>query len=262
MIEILTYTFMQKALLGGFLIAIIIGLIGPFLVLRRLSLLGDGIAHLSFGGIAIGILLGINPLLTTIIFSLVGAFFIQNSIKKNTLPDSAVAVILSFGLGLGIIVISIAKGFKTDLFSYLIGSILTLSNLDLIAISVVFILTIIFILINYKFLVFQSFNNELAELSRKNSNIINTIFTILITFAIIIGIKAVGILLITGLIVLPTLASLNISKSFKSTLIYSIIFSVLGIISGIIISYYLDIAPSGTIIFILLGIYLITFIKK
>jgi len=253
---------MIKALFGGLAIAIVCALLGPFLVLRRMSLLGDGMAHISFGGVALGILLGINPLICAFVFSVIGALFVQKYITKNENADAAIAVILSTGVGLGIIIIGLARGFRTDLFSYLIGSVLTLSTTDLIIIFSVLIIVLLYIFKFYKNLVLITFNSELAYLSNSKTKIINSIFTILVAMGVVISIRAVGILLITALLVLPTLSAIKVSNSFKKTLIISVIFSVIAMIVGIFISFYLNVPPSGVIVFILLIIYILTHFYK
>ncbi|HLP80313.1 MAG TPA: metal ABC transporter permease, partial [Acidobacteriota bacterium] len=132
MIELFNYQFMQYALIGGIMIALITSLIGPFLVLRRLSLLGDGLAHIAFGGVALGFLLNWNPFIVSLVAVVIGSLFVQQLVKKNIYGDAAIAVILSFGVGLGILITGAAHGFTVDLFTFLIGSVLTLSTADLV----------------------------------------------------------------------------------------------------------------------------------
>lgn len=257
MIEALTYGFMQKALFGGLAIALACGIIGPFLVLRKLSLLGDGLAHLSFGGIAIGMLLGVNPLLAALISVAGGSLFVNKMIRKDVHGDAAISLILSFGVGLGIIVIGVVRGFGTDLFSYLIGSILSLNRIDLLLAAALIIAALVFIIVFFEELLLLTFNADLAELRIKHASLINSGFILLVSFAVVISIRAVGILLISSLLVLPTLIALQLASSFKSTLVYSACCSALATLAGIIISFYLDIPPSGTIVMLLFGMYAI-----
>ncbi len=251
MFELLSYSFMQKALIGGFLIAFTCGLMSPFIVLRRLSLLGDGIAHFSFGGIALGLLLGIEPIIAALISAVVGGFIVQQLVKKNLYGDAAISLILSFGVGLGIIVIGLARGFNVNLFSYLIGSLLSLTYLDIALAAAMLVLIAAFLVWGYNQLVFSSFNQELAELRSKKTIFINTIFILLVTLTVVISIRAVGILLVSAMLVIPTLIALQLSKSFKGTLVISTIASVLATLIGIVASYYLNIPPSGTIVMLL-----------
>lgn len=251
MIEFLSYSFMQKALIGGIAIALSCGLIGPFLVLRRLSLLGDGLAHLAFGGVALGLLLGINPLIAALITAFIGSFWVRSLVRKNVYGDAAIALMLSFGVGLGIVIIGIVRGFNTSLFSYLIGSILALSMTDIILAFVLLSATVIFMILFYKDMFHLTFNEELAQLSRKKVNIANMIFTVLVAMVVVISIRAVGILLVSALIVIPTLIALNISNSFKQTIFISSLSSIIAVLLGIIFSFLADIPPSGSIVLLL-----------
>src|SRR3989338_11047260 len=142
----LQYEFMQKALLGGIAIALASGLLGPFLVLRRLSLLGDGLAHLAFGGVALGLLLGIDPFISALITGVLGSFWVRSLLKKNVYGEAAIALLLSMGVGLGIVIIGVVRGFNTSLYSYLIGSILALSVTDIIIAFSLLLAVIIFLL--------------------------------------------------------------------------------------------------------------------
>lgn len=251
MLEFLGYEFMQKALIGGIAIALCCGLIAPFLVLRRLALLGDGLAHLAFGGVALGLLLGVEPLLSALITVVIGSFWVRSLVKKNVYGDAAIALLLSFGVGLGIVIIGIVKGFNTSLYSYLIGSLLALSGLDIILAFALLIGTIIFMKLFYKDMFHLTFNEEMAHLSGKRSYIANIIFTILVAMVVVISIRAVGILLVTALLVIPTLIALNISKSFKQTVILSTLSSLIAVLIGIVVSFIADIPPSGSIVLLL-----------
>src|SRR3989338_11545900 len=248
----LQYGFMQKALLGGIAIALCCGLVGPFLVLRRLSLLGDGLAHLAFGGVALGLLLGINPLISALITVVAGSFWVRSLVKKNVYGDAAIALLLSCGVGIGIVIIGIVRGFNTSLYSYLIGSILALSIMDIILAFVLLLITIIFFIFFYHDLFYMTFNEELAQLSRKRINIANIIFTILVAMVVVISIRAVGILLVSALLVIPTLIALNLATSFKRTILISTMSALIAVIFGIIFSFIIDIPPSGSIVLLLL----------
>ncbi|MBS3136597.1 metal ABC transporter permease [Candidatus Woesearchaeota archaeon] len=258
MIDFLGYGFMQKALLGGIVIALCCGLIGPFLVLRRLSLLGDGLAHLAFGGIAIGLLIGIEPIIAALITAVLGSFFVRSLIKNNVYGESAIALILSVGVGIGIVVIGIVRGFNINLYSYLIGSVLALSTIDILLAILFLVATITFLIFFYKDMLITIFNDELARLSRKRSGLANFFFTLLTAMAVVISIRAVGILLVSALLVLPALIALNLSKSFRQTVIISSLSASIIVALGIIISFPLDIPPSGSIVLLLLGCFLAT----
>ena len=262
MIEFLQYGFMQKAFLGGIGIALCCGLIGPFLVMRRLSLLGDGLAHLAFGGVALGLLLGVDPFFAALITVAAGSLWVRTLVKKHVYGDAAIALLLSFGVGLGIIAIGITRGFNVSLFSYLIGSILSLSWTDIILAYSLLAATIIFYLFFYRDMFLLVFNEELASLTRKHSNLANTLFTLLTAMVVVLSIRAVGILLVSALLVIPTLIALNIAPSFRKTVLYSSLSALAAIVIGIYASYMFDIPPSGAIVLLLLVGFLVTLKRK
>lgn len=262
MFEFLSYEFMQRALLGGVAIGLCCGLMGPFLVLRRLSLLGDGLAHLAFGGVALGLLLGMNPLIAALITVVLGSFWVSSLIKKNVYGDSAIALLLSLGVGLGIVIIGLVRGFNVSLYSYLIGSILTLNTTDLILSFSLLGATLLFFFFFYRDMFALTFNDELAQLSRKNVEWARFFFTILTAMVVVISIRAVGILLVSALLVIPTLIALNVSKSFRQTLLISTIAALVAIVLGTIISFIIDIPPSGSIVLLLFGGFLFSQFKS
>ncbi len=251
-----SYTFMQHAFIGGILVAIACGLLGPFLVLKKLSLVGDGLSHVAFAGIAIGLFFGFNPLLSALITVIVGSILLKYMLSKKMYGDAAIAVLLSLGVGIGIILIGIRKGFTVDLFSYLIGSILSLSRFDISLISTLLVFVTVFIGLFYKQLFYSTFHEDLASLKFKNIDIIQTFFFILTACVVILSIRAVGILLVTALLVLPTLIALRVGSSFKQTLFFSILANMFAVIVGIFISYFADIPPSGSIVVLLFSLFM------
>ncbi len=253
--------FMQNALLAGIMISVVTSILGTFLVLRKLSLIGDGLAHASFGGIAIGLLIGINAYITGLIVAVLGSIGIYRLMEKaKAYGDSAIALILSTGMAIAVVVISYADGFTTDIFSYLFGSILFTSTFDLYIITTVFVITVAYVGLFYKQLVYFSFNKELASLQGRKHSISQNVFVILIALAVVISIRAVGILLVTALIVIPPLTALQISSSFKESLIYSVIISVSSMVLGITLAYIWDLAPSGVIVLTMIGFFLLTYL--
>ena len=257
-LEILNHGFMQRALISGILIAIICSLIGVFLVLRRLSLLGDGLAHVAFGGIAIGLLLKIPPLISALFFTAIGSLGVQKLINKSKVyGESATALVLSLGVGVGVLIIGAVKGFNVDLFSYLFGSILAISNFDLMVITIVFLLVIAFVVVFYRELILMTFNEEIARISGVKIDLINTLFAILAAMTIVITIRAVGILLISSLLVVPAITAIQISKSFRNTLIISMLLSLFSVIAGIFASFYLNLPAGGTIVVLICALFFI-----
>jgi zinc transport system permease protein len=262
-IEILSYSFMQKGLIAGVAIAIICSLMGIFLVLRRYSLFGDALSHMAFGGISVGMFVGVYPLWTAFVVSVLGALGITKLRKSTKISgDAAIAVLLVSGFGIGVLLISATGGFKIDLFSFLFGSILLISTEDTalilgISIGIVFTLTIL-----RKQLLHLTFDEEQAKVSGLNVDRLNYIFVILASITVITSMRLVGILLISALIVLPNITSMMFGKGFKKTAFISMTISVFSVVSGIILSYYLDLAPSGTIVMISVAILLGVLVAK
>jgi zinc transport system permease protein len=257
MIELLQYEFMQRALLGGLLISISTSLIGVFLVLKRLSLLGDSFAHASFAGIALGFVTGINPILSALGFVTVVSLGMDKLINKIKLyGESAIAVVLSFSIALALVLIGISDGLNTNIFSYLFGSLLTISYFDISIAFIVLVIILIFYYYNYKTLFFSSFNNDMARVRNKKTQVVDKVFIILAALTIVISIRAVGILLISGLLIIPALIGLRLSSSFKQSIVISIISSIIGIYLGIFLSYYFDLPVGGTIVLSLVGLFL------
>jgi zinc transport system permease protein len=251
MIEILSYTFMQKAFISGIVIAVACSLLGMFLVLRKFSLVGDGIAHISFGGVTAGLLFNITPFVGALLFGLIGSLGILKLKEKSHLQgDTAIGIVSHASLGVGIFIVSIASGFNVDILSYLFGSILSIRTTEL-ALSVFLALAvIIFILIYHKDLFYISFDEESAKVSGVSVNFLNSMLIVLTAITIVCSMNVVGLMLASSLIILPSASALQIKTSFKKTLIYSVFISVLSVVSGLVIAYYHDLAVSGTIVLI------------
>jgi zinc transport system permease protein len=250
-LDILSYSFMQKALISGIAVAVICSFVGTFLILRRYSLFGDSIAHVSFGGISIGLFLGVAPLWTAFIVAILGGLGLQK-LRQNTQisGDAAVAVMLVSGLAVGVIIISASGGFSVDLFSFLFGSILLISLEDTIMITTISMGIVATLLVFQKQFLHIAFNEEQAKVAGLNVTALNYIFVVLAAITVVTSMRLVGILLISALIVIPNIAAMMFGKGFKKTVVISILMSVFSVIVGIFLSYYLNLAPSGTIVMI------------
>lgn len=263
MLEILQYDFMQRALLSGILIGMISPVIGTFLVLRRLSFIGDTLSHSALAGVAAGILLGGYPVLGGIIFAVLAALGIEQLRKAyKHYQELSMPIMMSTGIGLAVVLISISNGFTVDLFTYLFGSVIAVTKTDIITISLIAFLIILTVYLLYKELLFLSFDEEGARLSGLPYQSINLIFTILVALTIASSMRIVGILLVSSMITIPVAASLQVANSFKQTLFFSVLFAELSIISGIFTAYYFDLASGGTIVLISVTILLSTILFK
>jgi zinc transport system permease protein len=248
-LEIFSYDFMQRSLIAGVSIALLCSVVGLFLVLRRYSLFGDAVAHSSFGGIALGLLLGIYPLWTAYIISIISALVITKIKQKFDISgEASVAVLLSSGIAIGLILISLSGGFSVNIFSFLFGSILLVSVEDTILILGLTGSILIVILLLYRELIYSTFNEEQAKVSGIPVEKINYLIVFIAGITVVTSIQLVGILLISALFVIPNVTAIMYGRSFKQTILISISFAVSAVVLGIIISYLLDITPSGAIV--------------
>ena len=262
-LEALSYGFMQKALIAGIAVGLICSFMGTFLVLRRYSLFGDGIAHVAFGGISVGLFLGFFPLWTAFIVSIFGGLGLQKLRQSTKISgDSAVAVVLVTGLAIGVILVSSSGGFSVDLFSFLFGSILLISQEDTIMILAISAGIIATLTILQKQFLHLTFNEEQAKLAGMRTTLLNYAFVVLASITVVTSMRLVGILLISALIVIPNITAMQFGKGFKKTVFISMSISVISVVSGILLSYSLNVAPSGTIVVIAVGILVGTLLLK
>jgi zinc transport system permease protein len=261
--NILQYGFMVRGLEAGIVVAIIAPLIGIFLVLRRYSLIADTLAHVSLAGIAIGLLLGISPVLTALGATVIASLGIERlRISKKVYGESALALFLSGSLALAIVILSLGHGFNTNLFNYLFGSIVTVTASDVYIILALAVVVILVLGAFYKQLVYITFDEEAAKISGIPTRFVNTILIMLAALTVSLAIPIIGVLLIAALIVVPVVTALQLRKSFVETIIYAEAVSLFSVISGIIASFYLNVSTGGIIVLIMLGIFLGVFIAK
>lgn len=268
---ILQYEFLQNAFLTGIIIGIIAPLLGVFIVVRRLSLIADALSHVTLAGIAASLLLekkfiglsGLNPLYMGMAFSVAGSLFIEKlrAVYKHY-QELAIPIILSGGIGLGVIFISLADGFNTDLFSYLFGSVSAVSRLDLWTILIISVFVIALVVLLYKELFLLSFDEEHAKASGIAAKSVHFIFIVMVALVIAASMRIVGILLVSSLMTLPVAASIRIAKGFKQTIFLSMLFGEISVLGGLTISYYIDLAPGGTIVMIAVLILIATILLK
>ena len=255
--EILQFGFMQRALISGIAVAVSCSVIGLFLVLKKQSLYGDALSHVAFGGIAIGLFTNVYPIWTAFAVSILASLGITKLKESTKIPgDSAVAVLLSAGLAVGVVLIGLSGGFSLDLYSFLFGSILLINYNDQLVIVV---LTFIILAIMYKMsrkFIYIAFDEEQAKVSGIDVARLNYLFIVLASVTVITSVRLVGVLLISSLIVIPNITAMMFGKGFKKTLLISIFIAVLSVVVGIVISYVMNLAPGGTIVIISVGVFL------
>ncbi len=257
--------FMRNAFIAGSIISILCPIIGLFIVLRRNSMIGDTLSHSSFAGVAIGLVLKINPILTAFLFTSVCAIIIEalrSHFKKYA--EMVMSIVLTLSLGIAIVLISTGKA-STKVNSYLFGSILTVSKSDILMIGIAGVICLAIIFLIYNKLVYVTFDEEGAYTTGINVKLINYLFTLLVGATVSLSIRIMGILVISSIIVVPVATAMQLKVNFKKTLIFSVIFGFIDIMVGLISSYYLDSAPGGTIaltsVFMLLFILIFKKIK-
>lgn len=256
MIEILQYEFLQRALIAGIAISISCSLIGLFLILKRFSLFGDAMSHVAFGGIALGLFLKSNPIWVSLIVSIIGALaIIKLNSSKRIYSDSSISVLLSLGLAMGLVLISLSGGFSIDITSYLFGSILLVNIEETLSTILLSVIVIAFVILFYKKLVYLVFNEEQALVNGINTVVLNILFITLATIAIVMSIRLIGVLMVSSLLIIPNVSSLLLGYGFKKTIILSICFSLTSVILGIILAYEWNITPSGMIVITAAGIF-------
>lgn len=254
-LEIFGYDFMQRALLSGAVTAVLCSVIGVFLVLRRYSLFGDAMAHSAFGGVALGLLIGIYPLWMAYIFSIISAVTITRLREKFDISgDAAIAVLLSSGIAVALVMISLSGGFSIDIFSFLFGSILLVSINDTILVLAMTGGILMIVIVLFQQILYSTFDEKQAKVSGINVVRINYLLILMAGLTVVTAIQLVGVLLISALFVIPNVTAMMLGKGFKMTLVLSIMISVSSVISGIMLSYVFDITPAGCIVLLLIAV--------
>ncbi|MFC0903606.1 metal ABC transporter permease [Clostridium sp. MT-14] len=259
----LQYSFMQNAIIAGIFISILCPAVGTFLVLKRYSMMGDTLSHSSLAGVAIGLVLGYNPILTSFIFTSIAGLtieFLRSYYKKYA--ELILVIVLTLSVGIAIVLISTGKA-NANVNSYLFGSILTVSKNDLFTVfslSIISVLTLFFL---YNQLLYITFDENGAKVCGIKVKLINYLFALLVGATISVSIRILGILVISSMIAMPVAASLQLQKGFKLTFTFSIIFGFIDIMLGLFLSYYINSAPGGTIalISVLLLLIILTYKK-
>ncbi len=262
LISIFQYSFMQRAFIVGILISVITPCIGVIVVLKRMSMIGDALSHSSLAGVTAGLAFGINPIASAVIFSIMSAFGMER-IRKSfpRYSEISIAVITSMGVGIAGILSGFVKN-AASLNSFLFGSIVAITDFELFMVIGLSVLVIFVFILLYKELFYTTFDEESAKFSGVPVKSINFVFTLLTAITISISSRAVGTLVISSLIVLPVASAMQITKSYKQTVILSIIFAVFSTISGLYISYYANFKPGGTIVLIGIAILIIVIFYK
>ncbi|AIQ64785.1 High-affinity zinc uptake system membrane protein ZnuB [compost metagenome] len=253
--DILFSGFFQRALAGGLLIGITAPLMGVFLVLRRLSMIGDTLAHVTLAGVAVGFLTGFYPLGAGLIFAVAASFAIERLRKAyKTYAELSIAVIMSGGVALASLFFTLGKGYNADVISYLFGSIYTLDTTDLLVVGIVTIAVVSVIAVFFKEFFLLSFEEDAASVSGLPVKMLNMLITILTALVISTAIKIVGSLLVSALLTIPVAISLLLARSFKTSVILSVVIAEIAVVAGLVIAGIWNLAPGATIVLLLIAL--------
>jgi len=256
--NIFQYEFIVKGLLGAIFASITAGLAGTYVVSKRLVFLSGGITHASFGGIGIGYFLGINPVLGAAVFGIMSALGVEYlSVRQKIREDSAIGILWAFGMAIGIIFIYLTPGYTPNLMSYLFGSILTVTNADLIALGIMSVILILYFGIFYRTILYISFDEVFARTYSSYVNIFKYITTSLIALTIVLNIRMAGVVLVISLLTIPPNIALLFTRVYLKIVILSVIAGFVGTATGYTISYFAGIPVGATIIFTLVIIWVI-----
>jgi zinc transport system permease protein len=263
MLEVISSPFMQKAFMAGILVSLLTGLISVFIVLRKMSFIGAGISHAAFGGVAIGFFTGLNPLFTAIIYSVAVAIGIESTGRKGRISeDVSIGIFYSVSMALGVALVSLSKAYNVDLFGYLFGNILAITQTDIILTVITFILVSGFIVIFLKDLFLSAYNEELAQISGVRVVFLNNLFLISLAVSIVISIRIVGIILVSALLVIPGATARLFARGLVSMIALSCLTGVVSVISGLLISYEYDVAPGASIVLASAFIFFLSLVLK
>lgn len=247
----LEFAFMQRALVAAMLVGVVCGLLGFFVILRRLSFIGIGISHSALGGVAVGLVLGIHPLLAGGTFAVAVALGIAWLSPRTRLSEDAIiGVFFSASMALGVVLFSMERGYQQDLFSYLFGNVLAISSAELVALGLIGLIIVGVVAAVFQQLLFVAFDDEIARAYGHRVDGLNALLLILVALTVVIGVRLVGVLLIQALLVIPAAAAALWTTHYRAQLLLASLFGAGCGVAGLALSFQLDIAAGGTIVLV------------
>ncbi|WP_435925096.1 metal ABC transporter permease [Paenibacillus sp. DYY-L-2] len=261
--EILTADFFQRALTGGLLIGLTAPLIGIFLVLRRLSMIGDTLAHVTIAGVALGFLIEVYPIGVGLVFAVAASFGIEKLRKAyKSYAELSIAVIMAGGVALASLFFTLGMGYNNDVVSYLFGSIYTLDTMDLYVVGAVTVIVVIVVSVFFKEMFLLTFEEDAASVSGIPVKLLNMLITVMTALVISTAIKIVGALLVSALLTIPAACSLIIARSFKMSVVFSVVIAEIAVVVGLMIAGIWNLAPGATIVLLLIAMLVLSLIGK
>ena len=263
MIEMFQYAFMQRALIVGLCVAICAALVGVSLVLRKNSMIGDGLSHTAFSAFALATVLGLAPLYVALPVVIIASFFVLRlSQSKKVHGDAAIAVLSASSLAIGTFAISVSKGVNIDLNSYLFGSILSASWADVVMSIVLAVIVIGLYLFAYHRIFAITFDEEFAKSVGVKTGIYDAIFAAICSCTVVLGMRLLGSLLISSLIIFPTLTAMRLAKNFKGVVFTSVLVSVVAFLIGLALSYMLATPTGATVVLVNLAAFILSLLLE
>lgn len=262
-LQFLQYSFIQKAFLAGSFVAVACACLGLFLVLRKMSLIGDGLSHVSFGAIAVGLFFGIYPFYAAVpLVILASVLILKISEKARIYGDAAIGIVSAAGIASGVILASLSHGFNVDLFSYLFGNILAISSSETAFSIVLAVAVLLAVRFFYWDLFSTAFDEEYAKASGIRTERISILLTVLTAITVVLSIKVVGVMLVSALLILPAVTALQVSRRFGSAMLIGIMTSLVSVLAGISLSFLLDLPAGGTIVLLNVLFFVFAFLWK
>lgn len=245
--DLVQYEFLRNALAAGLIVSVVCAILGVFLVLRGMSLLGDGLAHISFAGVAIGLVAGLLPLATAFAAAVLGAITIHYLRERRVVKgDTAIGILFTAGLAGGILLVSGGRGLG-NVQSYLFGTLIAIPKADIVAIAVVGILLLVLLALFYREFVYMTFSEEAARVSGLPVHLLNLLFVSLTAATIVLAARLTGVLLVSALLVVPAATALQLGRGFRGTLAWSVLFGLSSVVAGLAFSVERGTAPGATI---------------
>ncbi|RUM59521.1 MAG: metal ABC transporter permease [Persephonella sp.] len=252
--------FIVRSLIGGIILASLLSILSLFVYLKNWSFINVGISHATFGGLALGVFLGVSPTITALIFAILIALLIGYISRNGSInEDVSIGILFSMSMAFGVIILTKTSNYTSDLFSFLFGDILTISENDVFILSIFFMLIIPFIFIKYWKIMFCCYNEEVAYVSGVNTTFYYYTLLVIIAIATVLAVKLVGVILASAMMILPTALSKQFFWHYKKIIIFSVISSITFVVLGIYISYILETPPGATIVFIYSLVFFIVF---
>ncbi len=247
--ELLQFDFLRHALATGILASIACGVVGSYVVIKRIVFISGGISHTAYGGIGLGYFLGINPILGAVFFTVISALGMGILVERTRQrEDTLIGIIWAVGMALGVIFVKLSPGYTTDLMSYLFGNILAVPFQDLILISILDAIIVAVVWFYFEELKAVAFDEEFAQVAGISTRFFNLLLLLLIALTVVVMIRAVGIILVIALMSIPPAIAGQSSKSLKEMMVLAIILGIVFNSGGIILSYFFDLPSGATII--------------